>query len=106
MSRHIRFIADYNHRWPSRAVSFFRAGHSYTVKAEVRDAAIAKGVATDADASATHDLGGKASGRKSLGRVAGRDHGARRDNARLDQLESDAGDRLGDDLPVVPLARK
>ncbi len=44
----VTFTADYNHRWPSRAVTFFRAGYTGNVKREVEEAAIAKGVATKA----------------------------------------------------------
>ena len=43
----ITFTADYNHRWPSRAVTHFKTGWTGTVKREVADAAIAKGKATE-----------------------------------------------------------
>lgn len=55
----IRFTADYNHQWPSRAASFFDCNKGvdgkglYNVKREVADAAIAKGVATMAAKPAT-----------------------------------------------------
>lgn len=44
----VTFTADYNHKWPSRAVTFFSAGYTGNVKREVEEAAIAKGVATKA----------------------------------------------------------
>jgi hypothetical protein len=44
----VTFTADYNHRWPSRAVTFFPSGYTGSVKREVEEAAIAKGVATPA----------------------------------------------------------
>lgn len=42
----ISFTADYNHRWPSGAVTAFKAGWSGPVKRVVADQAIAKGKAT------------------------------------------------------------
>jgi hypothetical protein len=63
----VRFTANYDHRWPSRAMTMFKAGWSGTVKREVADAAIAKGKATalrrpakqagDAAASENADMG-------------------------------------------------
>ncbi len=44
----VTFNADYNHRWPSRAVTFFPVGYTGNVKREVEEAALAKGVATKA----------------------------------------------------------
>lgn len=38
----ITFNHDYNHRWPSRAVTAFKAGWTGSVKAEVAEAAIPK----------------------------------------------------------------
>ncbi len=49
----VRFLTDYNHTWPSRAVTFFPAGWSGLVKREVADAAIAKGKATISRKDAT-----------------------------------------------------
>ncbi len=45
----VHFAQDYDHRWPSRAVTAFKAGWSGTVKREVGEAAIAKGKATRID---------------------------------------------------------
>lgn len=42
----LRFTKNYNHKWPSRAVTFYPAGYCGTVKREVADAALAKGVAS------------------------------------------------------------
>ena len=49
----VRFTADYDHRWPSRAVTAFKAGWEGTVKREVGDMAISKGKATEVGARAT-----------------------------------------------------
>lgn len=43
----VRFTADYDHKWPSRAMTFFPAGYEGTVKREVGERAIAKGRATE-----------------------------------------------------------
>ena len=51
----VTFTADYNHRWPSRAVTFFPAGYTGNVKREVEEAALAKGVATKAQKPAKSD---------------------------------------------------
>ena len=37
---HVTFERDYNHKWPSRAVTAFKAGWSGRVKQEVADAAV------------------------------------------------------------------
>lgn len=37
---HVTFHRAYNHKWPSRAVSAYRAGWSGSVKTEVANAAI------------------------------------------------------------------
>lgn len=42
----VRFIANYDHPWPSRAVTNYPAGLEMTVKREVGERAIAKGRAT------------------------------------------------------------
>ncbi|MEC9018325.1 MAG: hypothetical protein VYC29_10480 [Pseudomonadota bacterium] len=56
----VKFTADYNHRWPSRAMTFFPAGYEGTVKREVGEAAIAKGRATEVRASGKHGVDAKA----------------------------------------------
>lgn len=43
----VHFTADYDHRWPSRAISAFKSGTTVTVKREVGLAAIGKGKATE-----------------------------------------------------------
>lgn len=43
----VHFTADYDHRWPSRAISAFKSGTTATVKREVGQAAIDKGKATE-----------------------------------------------------------
>ncbi|WP_156448186.1 hypothetical protein [Sphingobium sp. CCH11-B1] len=43
----VHFTRDYDHRWPSRAVTAFKAGWSGAVKREVGEAAIGKGRATE-----------------------------------------------------------
>ncbi|CAM5513115.1 hypothetical protein ACFSUK_28770 [Sphingobium scionense] len=63
----VKFNADYDHKWPSRAMTHFPAGYEGTVKREVGERAIAKGRATevkrrgkavaDAAAPANADLG-------------------------------------------------
>lgn len=50
----VKFIADYNHRWPSRAMTFFPAGYEGTVKRDVGELAIAKGKATEVRARGKH----------------------------------------------------
>lgn len=45
----VRFTQDYDHRWPSRAVTAFKAGWEGAVRREVGEAAIAKGKATEAE---------------------------------------------------------
>ena len=49
----IKFTADYDHRWPSRAVTAFKAEWEGTVKREVGESAISKGRATEIVRSAT-----------------------------------------------------
>lgn len=56
----VKFTADYNHRWPSRAMTFFPSGYEGTVKREVGEAAIAKGKATEVRASGKHGVDAKA----------------------------------------------
>lgn len=51
----VRFTADYDHRWPSRAITAFRAGYEGTVKREVGERAIAKRKATEVSAPAKPD---------------------------------------------------
>lgn len=43
----VKFTADYDHRWPSRAMTSYKAGYEGTVKREVGERAIAKGKATE-----------------------------------------------------------
>lgn len=43
----VHFTANYDHKWPSRAMTFFPAGYVGTVKREVGERAIAKGRATE-----------------------------------------------------------
>ena len=43
----VRFAKDYDHRWPSRAVTAYKAGFEGAVKREVGEAAVAKGKATE-----------------------------------------------------------
>jgi len=47
------FTADYDHRWPSRAITAFKAGYEGTVKREVGEVAISKGKATEIISRAT-----------------------------------------------------
>lgn len=49
----IKFTADYDHKWPSRAVTAFKAGWEGTVKREVGELAISKGKATEVATRAT-----------------------------------------------------
>ncbi len=44
MAKKIKLKTDYDHEWPSRAVTAFKAGRTYTVKDEVAAAAEKKGV--------------------------------------------------------------
>lgn len=44
----VKFVQDYNHTWPNRAQTAFKAGWEGNVKAEVADAAIALGRAKKA----------------------------------------------------------
>lgn len=66
----VRFTADYDHRWPSRAVTAFKAGYEGTVKREVGERAISKGKATEIDRHATPapDASGNDGRADSLGR--------------------------------------
>jgi len=104
MARRITFTEDYNHRWPSRAVSFFRSGRTYTVKAEVRDAALAKGKATDAVEPVSRLRDGKTARHTSPGRVDGRSDDADRRRARRTERRSDVGAGLGNAVPIIPVA--
>lgn len=63
----VRFTSDYDHKWPSRAMTAYKAGWEGTVKREVGERAISKGKATevrkpdtsagDAAASTNADMG-------------------------------------------------
>ena len=71
----VRFTADYDHRWPSRAITAFKADYEGTVKREVGETAIAKGKATEVSARATPASdAGKVSGRSNA--VGGGDIGS------------------------------
>lgn len=98
-----RFNQQYDHRWPSRAMSHFRPDRGvdgnglYNVRKEVAVAASAakKGTLVRKPAKAAdHAATGKTSES-----VAGGDPPAQRDDARADQLEPDGGDRRSDELP-------
>lgn len=99
----IQFNRDYNHRWPSRAVTHFRAeggpsgDGTYTVKREVAQAAERAGKGTWLDKSDKPPADG--SERETIDGMAVRDPAADRDDAPRDELESDAGTRGGDVLP-------
>lgn len=41
------FRRDYDHRWPSRAITAFKAGYEGTIHREAGAAAVAKGAATE-----------------------------------------------------------
>jgi hypothetical protein len=98
----IIFSADYDHRWPSRAITAYKAGWSGTVKREVSDAAIAKGKATEVERSAKVPSDGEASRRQHSGPMDGRDTDARRINASRIEL-ADHDDVGGSDgISVVP----
>jgi hypothetical protein len=43
----VRFTADYDHKWPSRASTAYKAGMVLTVKRDVGEAAISKGKAVE-----------------------------------------------------------
>lgn len=49
MAKWIRFTSDYNHRWPSRAETAFKADMVCFVKDEVAELAIAKGKAEETE---------------------------------------------------------
>lgn len=55
----VTFTKDYDHRWPSRAVTAFKKGWMGTVKAEVAEAAIAKGSATTAPKAVRPSVDGR-----------------------------------------------
>lgn len=98
-----RFSTQYEHRWPSRAITVYRPDRGvdgsglYSVKREVLDAAKAAGKATEAKKPATPHADGAE--REAVDDVADRDPAADRDDASGDELEPDDGDRGGDELP-------
>lgn len=47
---HVKFTADYDHKWPSGCVTAFKKGWEGTVKAEVTEAAVKARKAVDLDA--------------------------------------------------------
>jgi hypothetical protein len=55
MAQWLEFTADYDHRWPSRAVTAFKAGQKVHVKDEVAEGAIAKKRAHPIDKPADDD---------------------------------------------------
>lgn len=55
----VKFIADYDHTWPSRAVTAFKAGMERTVKTEVGEAAVAAGKAEELPAATAPAKRGK-----------------------------------------------
>lgn len=69
----VRFLKDYDHRWPSRAISAFKAGFVGSVKAEVWEGARAKGAATLAPKAATPSSDERLSDIGRSGRLAGPD---------------------------------
>lgn len=58
----VKFTADYDHRWPSGAVTEFRAGMVVNVKQEVADEAIALKVASSTTKPKDGDAGYETSG--------------------------------------------
>lgn len=98
-----RFTANYDHRWPSRAVSAYRADGGvdgaglYNVKAEVLASAIEAGKATKAGKPATS--GADEPERKAADSVAVLDPAQGGDDAPGDELEPDDGDRTGVRFP-------
>jgi len=98
-----RFSSDYDHRWPSRAVSHYRVDGGvdgdglYQVKREVLDAARAAGKATEAKkpAKAASDE----PQRNPADSVADRDHAPVGDDAPGDELEPVRRPRLGIRVP-------
>ena len=46
MAKKVKFAKQYDHRWPSRAVTKFPAGYEGTVKDEVAAGAVAAGALT------------------------------------------------------------
>jgi hypothetical protein len=67
----VKFTADYDHRWPSRAVTAFKAGYEGTVKRAVGEAAIAKGKATEVADPAKSKGDAAASEKANLGTSGG-----------------------------------
>lgn len=67
----VHFTADYDHRWPSRAVTAYKAGTTLTVKREVGLAAIGKRRATEVVRRAKTASDAAAPGNAVLGRRGG-----------------------------------
>lgn len=67
----VRFTQEYDHRWPSRAVTAYKAGWEGTVKREVGEAAISKGKATEAGKPAKPSSDAAAAKNADLGRSRG-----------------------------------
>jgi hypothetical protein len=103
MTRRIVFTREYNHRWPSRAITHFKVtGEPITVKAEVAEIAIAKGYAEPAGRGKAASDG--ETQRPAPGDVAGCDPATGDDD--LDGRQGDRRDRVDDrgddDLPAGP----
>lgn len=47
----VKFTADYDHQWPSRAVTAFKKGQELTVKREAGEAAVTAGKAEELPAA-------------------------------------------------------
>jgi hypothetical protein len=100
-----QFTRDYNHRWPSRAMTHFRADGgpdgdgTYTVKREVAERADGRyGTWLDKPATAPAD----GAERQPADGVDGRDSTPDGNDARGDELEPVRRSRRGPKLPVVP----
>lgn len=104
----VRFSRNYDHRWPSRAISAYKAdggvdGHGlYAVKREVQAAAIEAERATKARAPAK---GGSDAENEAPENVVVSDPAADGNAARADKLEPVSGDRGGDGVPIDSSAR-
>lgn len=67
----VRFTQNYDYRWPSRAITAFKAGWEGTVKREVGESAISKGKATEIEKAAKSNGDAAAPGNADLGRSRG-----------------------------------
>lgn len=87
----VTFTRDYNHRWPSRAITAFKAGWTGTVKAEVADAAQEKGAATRCTKPATRGGDERLPDSGRSGNLARQDHADHVGAGVRDQLLDGAG---------------